>query len=206
MRDTLRGRDPGGPSTAERIVGSDEDLLRRIARGDAAGFADLVQRYGPTAHAVARSLLAPSLAAAAVEKLFSDVWRGSEVYDAANGSVRGWLIGLMHRRAADRSRHSDGEAAGSSRRSRPSVQNLQPPDQMGEGAQVRSSLERLPSQQRQVIELIYFRGMSIPDVSLRLGISAAATTARGVAAMRSLRDDLVGAEDVGPHPSRQAHE
>jgi DNA-directed RNA polymerase specialized sigma24 family protein len=76
---------------------------------------------------------------------------------------------------------------------------------MGEGARVRSSLERLPSQQRQVIELIYFRGMSISDVSLRLGISATATTAQGVAAMRNLRDDLVRAERVG-HPSRQAHE
>ena len=89
-------------------------------------------------------------------------------YDAARGSVRAWLMSTVHHRAVDLVRREEAQR----RRAEEAVAMPGPPpedpgevvvEELGlpqERAAVRNALEDLPAEQRQVIELMYFDGLS----------------------------------------------
>ena len=99
-----------------------------------------------------------------MQEAFLAVWRHPDGYDAERGSVKSWLMGMVHHRAVDLVRREEAHR----RRSDDAITNTSVPepdpaqqvaDQIDlpqERAAVRNALEELPTEQRQVVELMYF--------------------------------------------------
>ncbi len=181
----------------------DRDLVQRIEAGDEEAFRGLFRRYGPTATALARQVARqPFLAEEIVQEAFLAVWRNPSGYDQGRGSVKSWLMGMVHHRAVDairreeaqRRRAEDAQATDVVVVADPAeavVEELGLPD---ERRAVRAALDHLPAEQRQVIELMYFGGLSQSRISERLGLPLGTVKSRTLLGMRRLRKTLIGME------------
>lgn len=209
MPDTLaleRRVDGRGARTAVAVdltQARDRDLVRRIERGDEEAFRGLFRRYAPSALSLARRVARqPALAEEIVQEAFLAVWRNPEGYDQHRGSVKSWLMGMVHHRAVDSVRREESQR----RRAESAqandvvvvedhaeavVEELGLPE---ERRAVRDALEALPPEQRQIIELMYFGGMSQSTISGRLGLPLGTVKSRTLLGMRRLRAALVGME------------
>lgn len=209
MPDTLaleRRVDGRGARTAVAVdltQARDRDLVRRIERGDEEAFRGLFRRYSPSALSLARRVARqPALAEEIVQEAFLAVWRNPEGYDQHRGSVKSWLMGMVHHRAVDSVRREESQR----RRAESAqandvvvvedhaeavVEELGLPE---ERRAVRDALEALPPEQRQIIELMYFGGLSQSTISGRLGLPLGTVKSRTLLGMRRLRAALVGME------------
>jgi RNA polymerase sigma factor (sigma-70 family) len=175
----------------------DRDLLQRIGRGDEEAFRALFQRYAPTARALAlRILRQPFLADETVQEAFLAVWRTPGRYEDGRGSVRAWLMSAVHHRAVDLVRREEAHR----RRAESALPELTPRDPAErvvdavglpeERAAVRAALDELPDKQREVIELMYFEGLSQSRVAEQMGIPLGTVKSRVLLAMRRMRASL----------------
>lgn len=185
---------------------TDEDLMRRITGGDREAFAHLFGRHAPTALALASRILRQSpLAEEAVQEAFLAVWREPTWHLHGRGSVRTWLLSIVHHRAVDVVRREQSQrnrvndlasgAAFSDGISDPFDEILML--EMGTAEQervVRGALHRLPPAQRQVITLMYFDGLSQTQISERLSIPLGTVKSRSLLGLRRLRSTLAGME------------
>src|SRR6476660_8605006 len=84
---------------------ADEDLLGLVENGDDGAFAALYDRHGRVAYSLAYRLLGNR---EAVEDLVQDtflaIWRAPSTYSAGRGSVRTWILAILHNRGVDRLR------------------------------------------------------------------------------------------------------
>jgi RNA polymerase sigma factor (sigma-70 family) len=142
----------------------------------------------------------PFLAEEIVQEAFLAVWRNPGGYDPQRGSVRAWLMGMVHHRAVDTVRREE------SQRRRVEESQLSDPvvqpdpaedvvDEIGlpeERRAVRAALDGLPAEQRQVIELMYFDGLSQSKISDQLGLPLGTVKSRTLLGMRRLRGSIGG--------------
>jgi RNA polymerase sigma-70 factor, ECF subfamily len=183
----------------------DRDLVARIADGDEAAFRGLFRRYAPNAIALAQRVVRQAfLAEEIVQEVFLAVWRDPGGYDPERGSVKSWLMGMVHHRAVDAVRREESQR----RRAESAVAVVEvtdPSDDPGitvvediglprERVAVRGALEDLPPDQRQVLELMYFAGMSQSQIAERLSLPLGTVKSRSVLAMRRMRGALIGME------------
>lgn len=178
----------------------DRDLVERIREGDDEAFRALFARYAPAAMALAKRIVRQAhLAEEIVQDAFLAVWRAPGGYDGARGSVRSWLMGTVHHRAVDMVRREEAH-----RRRADAVADLreEQPDHADDVATeldrpkerelVRSALDLLPPEQRTVIELMYFAGMSQSQIADRTGLPLGTVKSRTLLGMRRLRGTIVG--------------
>jgi RNA polymerase sigma-70 factor (ECF subfamily) len=177
----------------------DRELIHRIGLGDQEAFRGLFRRYSAQAMALAQRVLRqPALAEETVQEAFLSVWRNPTGYDAGRGSVRAWLMSTVHHRAVDQVRREEAQR----RRAEEAVADVDVDggdpaetvvDELGlpqEREAVRRALEDLPAEQRRVIELMYFGGMSQTQISASLGLPLGTVKSRTLLAMRRLRAGL----------------
>ncbi len=181
-----------GPDT------DDVDLVRALGRGDQAALGFLYDRYSGLLLALGTRVLGNQREA---EDLLHDVlleaWRSAKTYDRQRGTVRAWLCMRMRSRALDRLRSAgrsrvvldeQGGAMDGVSEEDPSVA----PDRRT----VRAALAALPSDQRTVLELGYFQGMTSSEIAKHVDIpigTVKSRVARGLAQLRSaLIDDEGG--------------
>lgn len=178
----------------------DRELVDGVRARDEASFRALFGRYAPTALSLARRVVGqPFLAEEIVQEAFLAVWRNPDAYDADRGSVRSWLMGTVHHRAVDavrregsqRRRALDARGADLVVVPDPADDVL---DELGlpeERKAVRAALDDLPEEQRRVIELMYFGGLSQSTIAARLGLPLGTVKSRTLLAMRRLRAALL---------------
>lgn len=193
-----RTRDePMGP--AERAETPDDALLLRVGAGDERAFRELFARYAPVAHALAFRLVRQAqVAEEIVQEAFLAVWRTPERFDPARGSVRSWLMGTVHHRAVDavrreqaQRRRADQAAALVPRVAEdPTDDVLSAIDLPRERRLVQKALAGLPDEQRDVIQRMYFDGMSQSQIAERTGLPLGTVKSRTLLAMRRLRTHL----------------
>jgi RNA polymerase sigma-70 factor (ECF subfamily) len=181
----------------------DRDLVRRIAVGDEDAFRGLFRRYAPTAIALARRVARqPYLAEEIVQEAFLALWRSPGAYDPGRGSVRSWLMGMVHHRAVDAVRREESQRRRAEEAKASDVIVVEDPaeavvEELGapqERETVRAALRELPEEQRQVIELMYFGGLSQSRIAERLELPLGTVKSRTLLGMRRLRAALVGME------------
>src|SRR3712207_6188855 len=81
---------------------TDEGLLARVGRGDPAALSDLYERYRTVSYSLALRITTDAAAAEdVVQDAFLGVWRNASRYVAARGSVRTWVLAIVHHRAID---------------------------------------------------------------------------------------------------------
>jgi len=181
----------------------DRDLMARLRRGDEEAFRGLFHRYAPTAKALAQRVVRQShLAEEIVQEAFMAVWRDPGAYDGERGSVRSWLMGMVHHRAVDLVRREEAhrrraEAAipqaieEQADHADDVVQQLGLPE---ERRIVRAALADLPGEQRDVLELMYFDGLSQSQIAEKTGIPLGTVKSRTMLGMRRMRDMLAEVE------------
>jgi RNA polymerase sigma factor (sigma-70 family) len=181
----------------------DRDLLRRIGRADEEAFRELFRRYSPTAMALARRVVRqPFIAEEIVQEAFFAAWRNAEGYNEGRGSVRSWLMTMVHHRAVDAVRREESQRRRAEDAQAGDVLAVEDPAdavvaQLGlpeERRAVRVALGDLPAEQRQVIELMYFDGLSQSKVSEQLGLPLGTVKSRTLLGMRRLRSSLIEVE------------
>ncbi len=200
----LLERPPEAAVVVDLTEPHDRDLVTRIATGDEEAFRGLFRQYAPTAIALARRIVRqPFLAEEIVQEAFLAVWRDPKGYDEDRGSVKSWLMGMVHHRAVDLVRREE-----SQRRRAEDPRLIEPAaatedvaetvvEQVGmpeEQRAVREALGELPQEQQQVIELMYFGGMSQSKIAATLGVPLGTVKSRTLLGMRKLRGALGGME------------
>lgn len=151
----------------------DRRCLRLMTGGDSSALAELYDRYGSLVYSVAlRILRSPADAEDAVQQAWVQVWKTAPSYDPQRGSVAAWILTVGRSRALDLYR-----SLGSRRRAETHAEaapTATPEDPVRGaamsqlGARVRGALEALSPQQRQVLEIAYFEGLSQSQIAERL--------------------------------------
>lgn len=178
----------------------DRDLVARVSGGDHAAFSELYRRYATSAFGLASRILGDqTMAEEALQEVFLSVWRRAGAFDPARGSVRSWLFAQIHHRAVDLVRREEAER----RRSRSTIEPEAAEDDMDEVIEegwltarrehVKRALTTLSTDQRQMIELAYYGGLTQSEVAAATGVPLGTVKSRTLAAMRRLRQVLAGA-------------
>jgi RNA polymerase sigma-70 factor, ECF subfamily len=151
---------------------ADEDLLALVEDGDDRAFAALYDRHARVAYSLAYRLLGTREAAEdLVQDAFLAVWRAPAGYSAGRGSVRTWILAIVHNRGVDRLRSA---AASSRRQEALETQALgvrAGPDldevaaARAEAGEVRGALRDLPPEQQRVLALAYYGGFTHQEIA-----------------------------------------
>jgi RNA polymerase sigma-70 factor (ECF subfamily) len=180
----------------DAVVGpTDEELLAGLAAGRLEALDTLYDRYRALAFGIARRITSDeSLAEDVVQEAFLGAWRGADRYIAGRGSVRTWLLSIVHHRAIDvvRRRRPASELPAEVEGER-TPEPLTMPDVWGEVSErvdrevVAGALATLPDAQRETIELAYFGGLTQQEIAARTGVPLGTVKGRvrlGLATMR----------------------
>ena len=190
----------GSPQDSVEVSHRDQDLaalIRRVAGGEQSA---LTAVYDATNRLVFGLILRIVVDRATAEEVLLDVytqvWRQAAAYDATRGVPLAWIMTIARSRAIDRVR------AG-----RPDQQKKEPLEAIGEVSAVgvspeeasvyserqrlvRSALGALAPEQREVIELAYYSGLSHSEIALKLGQPLGTVKTRTRLGMMKLRDML----------------
>jgi len=175
----------------------DVALVAAMADGDRNALARLYDRYAGLLLAVGMRVLGERREAEdLLHDVFLEAWRQAKRYDAARGTVRTWLLLRMRSRCLDRRRKA-GFSRNVSAESIDLLEQGQSPDSsaLPDHAVVRQALLALSLEQRRVLELGYFEGLSSAEIAAREGIPIGTVKSRVAAALAKLRAGL--AEDSG---------
>ncbi len=185
---------------------SDEELLAGLAAGRLEALDALYERYKSMAYGIARRITADDvLAEDVVQDAFLGAWRSADRYVAGRGSVKTWLLSIVHHRAIDavrRRRPTTELPAEDQGRTTPAALTL--PDVWGEVSagidrdQVAMAVAVLPDVQREALELAYWAGLSQTEIADRLGVPLGTVKSRVRLALVTLRRKLTVETAEGP--------
>jgi RNA polymerase sigma-70 factor (ECF subfamily) len=151
-------------------------LAARIAAGDERALADVFDALAGAVYAAAVRVLGSAPAAQdVVQDVFVDLWCNPGKYDDSAGTLRTYLSMCARCRAHDTLRSELRRAGREQRHERlmPQQREPSPAEQVSEAetaCAVREAVQQLPPDQREVVELAYFRGLSYRDVARTTGI------------------------------------
>ena len=176
---------------------NDAALLRLIADRQTEALGILYSRYAPTLLALGKRILGGlSDAEEVLQEVFLHVWNNAARYDAGRSSVSTWLILIARSRAIDRLRTRKVVE----RTHETAVQENPPGHASPEGleavfiqesrARVRSELNKLPPEQRQVLEMAFYEGLSQSEIAARADLPLGTVKTRTLLAMKKLRGAL----------------
>ncbi len=174
----------------------DAAILRQIADRDPRGIELLYDRYGGVAFALAYRLLRERGSAEdVVQEAFLSVWRQGATYDTRRGTVRTWVLTIVHHRTIDQLRKVR------SKMSADTVIDDEMPlvakedtwtevIQELEHERVQQAMAMLPPEQRQVVDLAYYGGFTHTQIAQRIGIPLGTVKGRMRLALNKLHDLL----------------
>lgn len=146
--------------------------MQLVQDGDARAFEVIFDRHADASFSLAYRMCGRrAMAEDVVQEAFISVWRSGGRYDRARGSVRSWLLGVVHNRAIDAFRHEavrtsrDVSDDGITERMPAAERTDVEVERRDEAVHVRSALRELPADQRRVIELAYFGGFSHSQIA-----------------------------------------
>jgi RNA polymerase sigma-70 factor, ECF subfamily len=176
---------------------ADEELMEMVRRGDAEAFAVVYGRHATSVFSLAyRMMGSRSTAEDVAQEAFLSAWRSGARYDRGRGSVRTWLLGIVHNRAIDAMRRGrvrdfprvDDEDA---------AERLEAPDRTDqevarreEAEAIRAAIGTLPTEQSRVIELAYFGGFTHTEIAAMISAPVGTVKGRMRLALQKLRDEL----------------
>ena len=175
------------------------ELLARIARRERAAFEQLYDRYANILYATAMKFLKEDADAQdVVQDVFIQIWDKAKLYDPAKGKPLTWALTLTRNRSIDRIRaiqrrtrlRDDFEKETATDESAGVREALSGVD-AGEKSQIlRDAVGRLSPEQRKVIELAFFGGLTQSEVADRLGEPLGTIKARARRGLMKLKEIL----------------
>jgi len=184
---------------------ADEDLMALVHDGEARAFEVVFDRHADAAFSVAYRMCGRQSAAEdVVQEAFLSLWRSGARYDRSRGSVRSWVLSVVHNRAIDLFRrevvHSGRDISDEGLAERVASPADTEADALrrDDAEQVHSALHELPDDQRQVIELAYFGGFSHSQIAEMLKLPAGTVKGRMRLGLTKLRVSLADPSEAVP--------
>jgi len=186
----------------------DASLVAAIAGGDKPALAELYDRYAPSLLGFGLRIMGERRESEdLLHDVFIEVWQKASDYDTARGSVRAWLFLRMRSRALDRRKSAsfsrvdslDSSLAGDGERANPANPIGDDPLCAPDRARVRLALDTLREEQRLVLHLGYFEGLSSSEIASQLQIPVGTVKSRVAAALDRLRFALGAGAKVEPN-------
>jgi RNA polymerase sigma factor (sigma-70 family) len=184
---------PPNPYTSGHIVESDEYLIYAIGARSEDALRSLYERYGRSAYSLARRIMRSDTDAEDVtQEVFVKVWQKALDYSPARGSVGTWLMTIAHHAAIDALRkrssrdtiHPEEDELERAPDTRIDVDNAL------ENVMVTRAMGDLTAEERLLIELAYFEGLSHSQLAVRTGIALGTIKSRIRVGLQKLRLSL----------------
>jgi len=189
---------PGELRTAVPVEDLDRAVLVRVTAGELHALEELYDRYRTMAYSIALRITGDAGAAEdVVQDAFLGVWRHAAPDAEGRGSVKTWLLSIVHHRSVD-----------AVRRRRPTTELPAPeaspppqlilPDVWAEVAgridaeTVRVALSALSDVQREALELAYFGGLTQTEIAERTRTPLGTVKSRMRLGLLAMRRGLVG--------------
>lgn len=186
----------------------DNDLVERVASGEERALLELYDRYSNRVYALARRMLGDPMAAEdATQEVFLKLWTRARGYAASRAPFWVWLLAIARHTALDRLRLE---------RRRPPASTAEDPDAAWRSIPDRASgteearwrslyfaVQALPEEQRRVLELAYYQGLSHSQIAEHLGWPIGTVKTRLRLGMEELRRQWL-AEEIAVEKSEIA--
>ncbi|MGH2888452.1 MAG: sigma-70 family RNA polymerase sigma factor [Solirubrobacteraceae bacterium] len=176
---------------------ADEDLMALVHAGDARAFELVFDRHAGAAFSLAYRMCGSRARAEEVaQEAFLSLWRSVARYEPARGSVRSWILAVVHNRAVDALRHELARGARDVHDDRLAARVRAPQltdtevGRRDEAQRVRAAVDELPGDQRRVIELAYFGGFSHSEIAAMLDLPTGTVKGRMRLGLAKLRVSL----------------
>ena len=177
---------------------SDEQLIAQVARGDTAAYEMLYDRYGSMVMGLALKITGDrSLAEEVVQETFWRVWRKADLFQTQRGAFTSWFFGITRNLSIDLLRRQKTQVQPVNETEQIIEQTADPSTDVPEAAwlrqkhqQMRTAIETLPNEQRSVIEMAYFRGMTRQEIAQATGEPLGTIHTRARLALQKLREEL----------------
>ena len=177
---------------------ADEDLMALVCDGDPRAFEALYDRHSGAAFSLAYRMVGNRGVAEDIsQEAFLSIWRSRLRYRADRGSVRTWVLGIVHHRTIDALRrnqvHDRRRASAEGLEERQEAPELTDVEvaRRDEARQVRSAIATLPDDQSRVIELSYFGGFTHTQIAEMLEQPVGTVKGRMRLGLEKLRRELV---------------
>src|SRR5712691_592288 len=177
-------------------AGEDRRLMSRVAGGDADALGELYDHYGRVVFGlIYRMLGSPESAEEVAQNAFHSVWRQAGAYRPERGSVRTWLLAIARNAAIDwrrtKGRRVEREAAIDE--AAELVEETHVDDRVIarlRAERVRAAIAALPDEQRVVLSLAFWSGLSQREIADRTGTPLGTVKSRVRLGMSKLREGL----------------
>lgn len=196
-------REPAAPSADT----PDLLLVRAMAAGNERALGVLYDRWQPLLHSLIVHVVGDARDAEEVlEDAMWQAWRQAGTYDESRGGVRTWLATIARSRALDRVRVRKAARQDVSIDDAPAAADLvadsASPAEAAEAAELRVRVARalatLPPDQRETVEMAYFRGLSQTEIAEATGQPLGTVKTRARLALQKLRTALAGLREEAP--------
>ena len=179
---------------------SDEQLIAQVARGDTAAYETLYDRYCSAVMGLALKITGDrSLAEEVVQETFWRVWRKADLFQTQRGAFTSWFFGITRNLAIDvlRRQKTQIQPVEEADAGRIIEQAEDPSMNVPEAAwlrekhqQMQAAIATLPNEQRNVIEMAYFRGLTRQEIAQATGEPLGTIHTRARLALHKLREEL----------------
>jgi RNA polymerase sigma-70 factor, ECF subfamily len=181
----------------------DGPLVERLRRRDPDAMGELYDRYGKLAFSVIfRIVRNQSTAEDLLQETFLRVWNRVQAFDAEKGALGPWILTVARNRAIDYLRSLDGRMAKSSLE----IEKMETPrifndmeSQLFDKDRIQNlkgAFEKLNPNQRMVIELAYFEGLSQTEMAEKMNQPLGTVKTWVRSALKALRDEIGAQEAV----------
>jgi RNA polymerase sigma-70 factor, ECF subfamily len=170
-------------------------LVRSIAAGDQLALHGLYERaHRPVFTLIMRITANRETAEELTVDVFHDVWQRASCYDAAQGTVLGWIMSQARSRAIDRLRFESRKKRSYDHDPEPQTEAAANPCDLLElreqSESLRAALAVLTPDQREAIETTFFAGLTHAEAAARLNQPLGTIKTRIRSALHKLRDTL----------------
>ena len=161
---------------ADLVTGNDQELIERLRQRDPDAMSDLYDRYSRIVYSVIlRVVRNASVAEELAQETFLRAWNRAGDFDAARGKLVPWLLTIARNRAIDYLRSTAGQQQSntfellSSERFTLFVNTEDRMLDLEQARRIRAAFSQLNKNQREVLELAYFEGLSQSEMAEKLG-------------------------------------
>lgn len=177
--------------------------MQLVRQGEPGAFDLIYQRHSTAAFSLAYRMTGTrNQAEDVVQEAFLSLWRSNARYDRTRGSVRTWVLGIVHNRAIDSLRRSvvhdrrrasdEGIEERFEAKERTDVEVAR----RDEADEVRNALKTLPPEQCKVIELAYFGGFTHSEIAAMLETPIGTVKGRMRLGLEKMRGQLGGLQEL----------
>jgi RNA polymerase sigma-70 factor (ECF subfamily) len=175
----------------------DRDLVRRLKNRDQSAMGELYDRYGRLAFSlIVRIVRNEAIAEDVVQETFLRVWNRSASFDEERGAIGPWVLAVARNRAIDYVRSLEARES----RNSVEIEKLERPGlcsvvddsflQVDRVRLLKNAFDKLPPNQRMVLELAYFEGLSQTEMAERMKQPLGTVKTWVRTALRSLREEI----------------